>query len=184
LSILLSSASNREPEIICVPPYDISAYAEIIDAYRNFELHRLNDYAGTTIEDEFEQLYGALVDALSMGEEDFIRNEMIFQWLGYSVLTARFGTSYAVYDINGDGVPELFIGGIICSIYDGKPYLVNCFWERHRYELYADGTVFIQGSGGADNWEEGSYRLSEDGTGFYITEKESNERLELKFMPI
>ena len=70
---------------------------------------------------------------------------------------------YALLDLNGDGTPELVIGGIgtdsfsngmvydLYTLVDGQPVQLACSQARSRYYLRADGSLLNEGSNGAGN---------------------------------
>lgn len=70
---------------------------------------------------------------------------------------------YALLDLNGDGTPELVIGGIgtdsfsngmiydMYTLVDGQPVQLATSRARSRYYLRADGSILNEGSNGAGN---------------------------------
>lgn len=85
---------------------------------------------------------------------------------------------YAIEDINNDGVPELIIanvdecwksGGVIdeygsqiLAVYtcdDDEPVFVFEGWDRNRYYILEDGSIYNEGSAGASESAIGKYRL-------------------------
>ena len=70
---------------------------------------------------------------------------------------------YALLDLNGDGTPELVVGGLgtnsfsngmvydLYTLVDGQPVQLACSQARSRYYLRADGSVLNEGSNGAGN---------------------------------
>ena len=70
---------------------------------------------------------------------------------------------YALLDLNGDGTPELVIGGLgtnsfsdgmvydLYTLVDGQPVQLACSQARSRYYLRADGSLLNEGSNGAGN---------------------------------
>lgn len=95
---------------------------------------------------------------------------------------------YTLFDISGDGVPELVIGsisepaangeetGLGAQIYacytdvDGTPQLVFEGWGRNGYWYAGENRIFNLGSGGAMYTIFGMYVLSEDGTTLECTD--------------
>lgn len=72
------------------------------------------------------------------------------------------GHGYFLYDINSDGVPELFIARpdaysdgsmsitAVFTVSGGRALLLDCFWSRDRGFLLSDGNLYTSGSGGAE----------------------------------
>ena len=70
---------------------------------------------------------------------------------------------YALLDLNGDGTPELVVGGLgtnsfsdgmvydLYTLVDGQPVQLACSQARSRYYLRADGSLLNEGSNGAGN---------------------------------
>ena len=107
----------------------------------------------------------AFVDKMSHVAD--LDNDRLVYELTDSVFEAQDAVlGYAVKDINGDGVPELFViteeYGDICAIYTlrgGRPALVGGYWSRYRCSLDTDGTFYISGSSGAASSHSGTYSL-------------------------
>ena len=84
---------------------------------------------------------------------------------------------YAICDINGDGSPELFIISEeyyeICAIYTmcgGNPILVGAYWSRNRCVIDMNGTIYINGSNGAEDSFSASYSLIPGGGDLQLIE--------------
>lgn len=84
-------------------------------------------------------------------------------------------TGYAYYDVNGDGIDELFIGeisegewkGIIYDMYtmvDRKPAHVTSGWSRNRYFVCDDAFICNDYSDGANASGTRVYFLTENST--------------------
>lgn len=83
---------------------------------------------------------------------------------GYFVVRADIDYAFALYDINGDGVKELFVlegeqtedgkwdGPIadIFTFYNGRPVLLISGAERGRVSICENGYILMLGSGGAE----------------------------------
>lgn len=104
----------------------------------------------------------------------------------YAVIDAAHSTEfsgtlpdvgYLIYDLSGDGVPELIIGSVptgdaaayigtmIYALYvveDGEAKCTLSSWNRSSYHVM-DGGLFYQGSGSAAHSGYGIFSLSEDG---------------------
>ena len=77
---------------------------------------------------------------------------------------------YALFDLNGDGIDELFwlrrdrsIAAIF-TCYEGKAVLVDAYWARSRAYVSQNKELYVNGSSGADNNDFRSYKLLSDGT--------------------
>jgi hypothetical protein len=77
--------------------------------------------------------------------------------------------SYAIADLNNDGIEELLLGttdGLnnsnpdsIFTLRSGEPVKIANFWSRYRGVVSADGTIYTDGSGGAAYTSLSSLRL-------------------------
>jgi len=87
-------------------------------------------------------------------------------------------TGFAIIDLSGDGLPELFIGEIaadsqavsllapayaVFALQDNEPALTFTGWYRNAYFYHGDGRFYQTGSNGAMYSIEGIYKLSPDG---------------------
>lgn len=77
---------------------------------------------------------------------------------------------YTLFDLNGDGIDELFwlrrdrsIAAIF-TCYEGKPVLVDAFWARSRAYVSQNKELYVNSSSGADNNDFRTYKLLSDGT--------------------
>ena len=117
-------------------------------------------YDPAAVEDAFTPLIRDYYRAFSEGWNEPRINEkglnfiLIMESTPYDPLNAL---GFARHDINGDGVDELIIGNTaddrtVYSIYaqkDGQVFSVFDGWFRNVGFICADGTVVVQGSGGA-----------------------------------
>lgn len=78
-------------------------------------------------------------------------------------------SSYAINDINNDGMPELLVFGTygeenhlrtIFTLKNNEPVSVFSFWDKHNGYLAADGTIFSVGSSGGGRSFLISYKLN------------------------
>ncbi len=108
------------------------------------------------------------------GEEG---NNSSYAFESSSMEKAMYGEAssagYGLRDLNGDGVPELFIltdsgdGYTIDAIFTlsgKKPVLVGAYWSRSGCTLGGNNTLYMAGSSGATENSEASYTLAADGT--------------------
>lgn len=115
--------------------------------------------------------------------DDIVEADEIFMsvgiWeagIGRSTDEALASIGYTFYDVDGNGIEELFIMDTsedssvwdnrilaMYSLLDGKPVLVIDGWARNRYYLLNDGTFYYEGSGGAAYTTFATYRMAEDG---------------------
>ena len=76
---------------------------------------------------------------------------------------------YDVRDLNGDGVEELVLLRAdyeVIAIFtkvNGKPFLLDNYWERRNCTVDHKGLLYINGSNGADASSRQVYRIAEDG---------------------
>ena len=124
------------------------------------------------------------IDDSEMGEGE----SGVWEIIGAMGEKAGDAVGYTLFDISGDGVPELVIGdiselaangektGLGSQIYacytavDGTPQLVFEGWGRNGYWYAGENRIFNLGSGGAMYTIFGMYALSEDGTTLECTD--------------
>ena len=150
------------------------AYAVILDQYR----------AAIGNSGDAEEMADQLV--LRLEKDAQIEDEAALRELYTSVeepLRGKSNFGYAIRDINEDGIPELFILSeneypgeytinAFYTLRGGRATLVGAYWSRKRCQVGADGTVYIDGSSGADNSFSASYSLrSEAGELLLIEER-------------
>lgn len=132
----------------------------------------------------------AIYDAITAYDEnlfvDFEGMVGVSESLHYETIESVLdNTGYAIKDINGDGVPELVIASVNERV-DGKCFgsaLYSLFtyaddkavcllegYARSRYDLFEDGTVYNNGSGGAIYYVSSTYRLPSGGNSLECTE--------------
>ena len=161
--------------LICaagVSPSDASAatngpeakYGGIIASYRDNVTH-LDE------EDAIDDFLAAISRELGFGP-DTGDNDKAYE-LECSILELRYETrenlGYSYRDLNGDGIPELFILtsnftiSAIYSLIDGKPVLVGAYWSRNRCVIDKAGTLFINASSGADDSFSATYSFGDGG---------------------
>ena len=124
------------------------------------------------------------IDDSEMGEGE----SGVWEVIGAMGEKAGDAVGYTLFDISGDGVPELVIGdiselaangektGLGSQIYacytavDGTPQLVFEGWGRNGFWYAGENRIFNLGSGGAMYTIFGMYALSEDGTTLHCTD--------------
>lgn len=124
------------------------------------------------------------IDDSEMGEGEL----GVWEIIGAMGEKAGDAVGYTLFDISGDGVPELVIGdisepaangektGLGSQIYacytavDGTPQLVFEGWGRNGFWYAGENRIFNLGSGGAMYTIFGMYALSEDGTTLECTD--------------
>lgn len=129
------------------------SYASVLDDYRNF----VKDYNAQTMDSE---------------------KYMDEPWSGMrtvSIKSDRFG--YNFRDLNGNGKDELLLLGktddnyclvnAIYSLVDGKPRLLNSFWDRYSCYIGKDGFIYTS-SGSAWNREYKKYTIGSDGSSMKV----------------
>ena len=149
-----------------------SAYDEIIDIYRTFK--RASSGAQYLVDGvDGGDATDIMVDKLSakLGITDDQKLYEMTNAANEAFFSNNLG--YALKDINGDGVSELFFISdeaydyidfifAIYTIHNGKPALVRAYWSRSSGSLGKDGTIYEHGSNGADDNFSATYRLDPD----------------------
>jgi len=199
---LPATTEQTEPPETTAPgafknPDDPIPYAAIIEAYREYnrfiDTNKNNeDY---DLEFAMQILYDRVYDTTNIDE-----CKKYYEWLDYnlscSIIESR-GLGYAIHDINGDGVDELFIisgnyyesGIFIHAIFthDGEnPMLVDAFWTRHSCVIDENGIIYNYGSAGAWNNYRASYYLAPNSASLVMIEMvgiEDYDEEKLEYMP-
>lgn len=149
-----------------IPTVDATVYEQLLDRFAVLVSYPDEDY------DAAEGETGVLEAARAMGGKDAPEN-----------------IGYAIEDFSGDGIPELFIGGIeengtVCrgtqiyaayTISDGAPQLIFEGWYRNSYQYMGEGGFFNEGSSSAASSGFGTFRLQQDAMSlscedFYFTD--------------
>ena len=138
---------------------EIPRYYEIVICYQDFISHR-----DIEMEEALGVLFERIADNLSIGKDIYQYDDAYRLWC--SCVEARnSNVSYAFYDINNDGTPELIILSDDFSIHaiytlcDDSSVLVGAFWPRYRCVIDGTGTLYIHSSGGAYDSSSASYVL-------------------------
>ena len=147
--------------------YAQAAYSVILSDYHNALKHggdsdEKAEYAVRQLRDD------ARIDSETALRELYTSLEEPLHYIDDCV----FG--YAVRDVSEDGVPELFIlyeddyldDYVISAIYtlhESNTALVGAYWSRNRCTLAIDGTIYVNGSSGADDSFSASFSLSRTG---------------------
>ena len=96
------------------------------------------------------------------------------------VMTLRRSTNvpgYAFCDLNKNGNDEMLLllddytVLAIFSFADGKPILLDKYWNRKKCAIEADGTIQVYGSGGADTFSFSIYEIAKDDTELLLLEE-------------
>jgi len=125
----------------------------------------------------FQELFG--ITDTQQGEWFDDLNSSLLDFYGSPDL--RFTeVKYAVKDLNGDGIFELILirdyGGnyeviAIFSTVDGKPFLLDHFWNRKKCYIGHDGLIYICGSNGADSNSRTMCRIAEGGASLEVIDE-------------
>ena len=162
------------------PPYDTKPglmfdYDEVLWCYKyavdyyNLDSYKIID----NLIDRFIHIYGK-----------FFLNETEKEWFikiatsGYILHPGRYvdhrlennnARGYAKKDLNGDGTEELVLLNsdytivALFSMHEGKPILLQEFWNRCKGMIDKNGYVHIFGSGGADVQSHEIYKVADGG---------------------
>ena len=156
-----TAVSSENDRMILIP----ETYAPVIHLYRDAVEHCL-EYSTTMTNERYfsdpeeKELLSALSDsALALYPRDtdgLVENG-----------AERFG--YTLMDLNSDGNDELILRLddhqviAVFTLKDGKPKMVDHFWNRYTCRIDPDGCLHTGGSNGADHSVIIIYRLSETG---------------------
>lgn len=137
-----------------------------------------------TYQDILDNAYEVIIhrgDNIVEADEIFTSVGIWEAGMGRSTDESLAGIEYAFYDVDGNGVEELFIMDtnedssvwdnrilLMYSLLDGKPVLVIDGWARNRYYLLNDGTFYNEGSSGAAYTTFATYRMAKDGVSLEV----------------
>jgi len=99
----------------------------------------------------------------------------VWSYRAFPKSQAAFG--YALYDLNGNGTPELILlledytVLAIYSLVDNKPQLLDAYWPRHKCAITETGTLYTSSSGGATYWNNCIWQVSQDGKSLILIEE-------------
>ena len=136
-------------------------YAAIIDAYRDYLIHRDD----SDNEEALEKLLAKIALELNI-KPDILNNAKASDlWGSFEpfVYDPNVKLGYSLRDLNNDGIPELFILSedysihAIFSLIKDSPVLVGAYWSRKNCVIDKAGTLYIDGSSGADDSNSASY---------------------------
>jgi hypothetical protein len=134
---------------------EIEPYAAIIALYSDFAYDSAEDMDGA---------FGDLVDGLkSMNIIDSERKE--YELMCSCVEIHAENSGYAVYDINNDGIPELFVMSedyfiyAIFSMHNKTPVFVGGYWSQHSCAVDGSATLYVNASSGVSDKYCATYLL-------------------------
>ena len=147
-------------------------YAAIIGFYRDFMQSDLEDEDIDTL-------------CVNISNELAIDSERELYELSCSCFELRYVTevrlSYAIHDINRDGIYELIILSedyFIHSVYtlnNETPVLLGAFWSRSRCVIDSDGVLYTHGSSGAADSISASHIIMPKAASLSLIEKVGTE---------
>lgn len=153
----------------------IACGSQVEQPLDKIENEPINSESDTVFTDDEDVYAGILNEAYNIiaSSSNCISKEgtvgIVESIFGRSVSENLNSIGYAKIDIDNNGVEELIIAdaGRILATYtvsNDKPVLVFEGWNRNRYYILDNGTIFNSGSGGAAYGVFGYYRVSENGT--------------------
>ncbi len=121
--------------------------------------------------EEQKNLYAPIIDEYReiMLHEEYKRDDSSDDYLSYCEDCNKWEVSaagpyrreynyYSFYDVDGDGILELFICDAMYTIKDGKPIGVYFGWSRNSYTAYDNSVIYNIGSGGAAYTTQNIYK--------------------------
>lgn len=152
-----SSVNSKNPETTettnNVKPF---LYVDLINDYKKILDFRLSDdfeekyNNGTYLPDISDELKAAIAS----GNSEHWANMLAELPTGEEAFSIDY-YGYILYDMNNDGIDELFWVRkdysiiAIFTIYNETLTLLDAFWSRHRATINQQGVLITQGSGGA-----------------------------------
>lgn len=137
---------------------DTNPYSEVLANYKN---------AVNSIADGTFDLDTALDNFPYISESESYKWVNMFRELSDAYKESVIEPGYALYDIDKDGTNELFLINknhdisAMFTISEGNVKFLDAYWARYYATLCEDNTVFTHGAGGADNFEDVLYKLSD-----------------------
>lgn len=143
-------------------------YEEILNDLSNVVKYRISDTFQNNWPEEIEYS-DSLKKALEMHENNYVWDCMIVE-LPMSEDAYTFEHyGYILYDINSDGIEDLFFvraDHSIAAIFtysENEIVLVTAFWSRYRGVVSSDGLLLTTGSNGAMDNRQYAYSVAVDG---------------------
>ena len=149
-----------------IPSTDISSeekYKSVLDIYKDVIIN--------------------LDEKMSSKDSPYSEGTKEYEWesaiIG-AVTTLRLSTNVpgcAFYDLNQNGNDEMLLllddytVLAIFSFADGKPILLDNYWNRKKCTIEQDGTVQVRGSGGADTSSFSRFKISDNDKEFVLLEE-------------
>ena len=174
------STVSSESEVVVE---SVSAYDDIISDFERIIEFRLSDDFHIEWSEGNRIIYS---DALKKALEG---NKVSYQWTCMIVEPPLYdedfnasGFGYILYDMNNDGIMELFLVGgnhtilAVFTLVNEEPVLLTAFWSRHRGVISEEGFLICNGSSGAADNTYYVYSLDLNGNLDlqYGTKSESN----------
>ena len=169
-------SSNESNDVTTVENEDIKI--ENADIYKDI----LNDYENALAEYDFEDLDS---DAKIEKKYPLVNISLIEHIARYADNGVKL--THAFYDINKDGIDELIVGaenacGAIYSYNKESNEVVKIYFldsfERANLEIYDNGVISMEGSGGATIHLYEYGKISEDSTSYEVLESVMTEYME------
>lgn len=145
---ILCAACGTEPE---PDPFsvDLALYEPILSAYHQALVERQND--------------PSIQSAGTYNDHDLVHSIVCPYWSWADTSTLLEKIAFTFLDLDGDGTDELLLGWLdteFWTMQDGYVFAVYrleddaptfCFegWERNRYQICSDHSVYLSGSAGA-----------------------------------
>ncbi len=132
-------------------------YQTLIQDYKSLLEFRLSDDFYEKYNNGFEaDISDSLINAYSSDEELSYRWSCMFtDLLPYGEPSTLDNYGYILYDMNNDGIDEMFWVrndhsiSTIFTIYNGNLVFLDGYWSRYRVVVRSGGTLLTSGSGGA-----------------------------------
>ncbi|MBR6693344.1 MAG: hypothetical protein IKL62_00145 [Clostridia bacterium] len=169
ISLLLCGCGAGNNNATEEPPKDLGIYSDIVSEFRELVEYRLSpDFEEKWNSDGFPDSIGFSEDMLKEGEHTNGYSNMIVEMLGYPWATSISDYGYKLFDLNGDGIDELFFVrkdvGVedddsvrdedfilaILTVSDGKVKLIDAFWSRYKAAIIEGSKIYTMSSGGID----------------------------------
>ena len=200
ITVSLASFKWDSTQKVEMPPAILEQIAETLVLSvqpHSADMTQVPQLLSAALEADEAQRVQSAQERYTQGYESYIQNRLANAASDYSLGTMY----YSLYDLNGDGVPELLPGGKltvweVLSIRDGKSYLYGdftglsgfaCFevCENHVLALkdyYSEDRFYLRADADGLTFLEGLWRI--DDTWYYLPERPAPSPSSTKKVPI
>lgn len=182
----LSSCGER-PQETPSPTQSVSFDTDVVDAATPVDAQTLYSAVLEQYQDALaHDFYSGKLDELAM-EDTYLNFELLQAAASYQAQGIPYRVYYAFHDLDGNGTPELLLGGMnefkgqsentlpeLYGVYahDGeKPVVLAFAGGRTQLNLYQNGAFILHGSGGAGHYCYTFCKIAPNGYGQAVVDE-------------